>query len=301
MKRMLTIFGLLSFSLTFAAVNKFMVSDAQTVLVTKDLCKLEYRTRWITGLIRDGVSQVGDLNLIQLKKEMEAIACTVNFGPTIKSADGLRQSAVNYPSRKEIVFNIPQGRHQEITPDSLIVHEALGALGYNDTNYQLTAALQSLNLRVYNGRQTSNDKQYLTSEDSKMGVIRLMQNRIFTNKVLRQGGADAGGGDFNGALTKVLMMLDLDNAISLDRILGRKSIVDYADIETFILTANIEVEHGNVDESSMHIDCRKGSCTLYIPDTTYVVYKGQRRLPSDNGVRMIRDYLEKTGLAISSR
>lgn len=279
------------------------VAIAQAYIKAEDLCKSRSRTIWISNLIKNGVTRVGDLDLIHLKSEMENLDCTVNLGPMVRSADGLRQSAINFPSNKRMIFNVPQQQHQEIRQDSLVLHESFGALGYNDANYQLTAALQSLDLRIYNKNLILNKEPYQPAieESSKNSIKRLMDSPIFTNKILRQGGADAGGGDLYGAESKVEMLFEVDVVTGVDIARGRKPVVDYAKIESFILMANIEVEHGNHDESSMRIEKTGSGYTIYIPDTMYVVYKGQRRTPSDNGVKMIQDYLQAFSSTTSSQ
>jgi hypothetical protein len=93
----------------------------------------------ITSLIQMGVVQLGELNLVDLAEKAQQVKVSeAASGQTLIGLPNNRKSAIY--GRAEIIFHPIQNdfngaeRHIDI-------HESLGALGINDTDYQISSIL----------------------------------------------------------------------------------------------------------------------------------------------------------------
>lgn len=99
----------------------------------------------VQSLQDEGIHQIGDLNLDKFAKDAETLNWNLNATHTAppEFADG-RKSAYFLTNEKKIVLNsLHLLAYPEATPQ-LELHEALGALKYNDRYYAVSTALSQL-------------------------------------------------------------------------------------------------------------------------------------------------------------
>ena len=93
----------------------------------------------------NGYHAVGDLSVKELRKAFAKITIKELTLPVFLVGSGSRQGAVNLTEKNEIIIN-PLSFRQYTQRQALllIIHELLGASGYNDENYEITTRLYLL-------------------------------------------------------------------------------------------------------------------------------------------------------------
>lgn len=124
------VFSLLIFALCFA--NLF--ADQ---LLSNPLERKAEQT--ITDIIGSGVTKIGDLDLLVLREEIKTINYH-NIEGEISSVAGGRNSA--YYLAGEVFSKTDLERYGQQAINLLALHESLGALGYEDSNYQKSILIE---------------------------------------------------------------------------------------------------------------------------------------------------------------
>lgn len=98
----------------------------------------------IQGLQKEGIQKVGDFDLTKFSQEAQQISWSKNSGAAPSLVAGERTSAYYRVDKKAVYIsdNLPPETLASL-PD-LELHEALGALGYEDNSYVLSSALRTL-------------------------------------------------------------------------------------------------------------------------------------------------------------
>jgi hypothetical protein len=135
----------------------------------------------LKNLRKQGVHQVGDLNLQQLEKDIQTKVKWrwIKRLPPPNVA-GERRSAYYLVKENQVLVSskIPKGLTDEIP--QLELHEALGALGINDRQYVFSTSLHEINQT-----KKAKDREVLTKAFGRS---------IFRDSNLYQGGSGVGGG-----------------------------------------------------------------------------------------------------------
>ena len=156
----------------------------------------------VSALQREGVQKIGDLDLAQFSKDAQKINWKKNLQAAPSLVAGARTSAYYVIDKKEVYIsdNLPKDALKSY-PD-LELHEALGALGYEDNQYAL-----STSLRVILETKSSAERQILLKNFGKT---------IFTEdnmKIRLDGGSSVGGGgDIRTLLIKNQVLSEILNS-----------------------------------------------------------------------------------------
>jgi hypothetical protein len=173
------VFSLLIFTLCFA--NLF--ADQ---LLSNPLERKAEQT--ITDIIGSGVTKIGDLDLLKLREEIKTIEFN-NIDGDIDIVAGGRNSA--YYLAGEVFSKPDLERYGQQAMNLLSIHESLGALGYEDSNYQ-----KSILIEAFRGLPHGLQQDFLNDHLTKL---------VFDQDSLRyEGGATGigGGGDIATAWLK---------------------------------------------------------------------------------------------------
>lgn len=153
------------------------------------------RTTIVRQLIEnDCVTQVGDLDLRKLLQDLEQVVFYINHGKTISGSGGNRSTAVNFTEEKAVVINAPSSYDlKRWNWRVILLHEGLGALGYDDEDYQLSAALEWLHTQNLYIDDVQARRAYANSGAFKhfRNLERRKHNKIYV--------ADGGGSTSTGS------------------------------------------------------------------------------------------------------
>lgn len=251
-------------SKTQGSIFVLKYNDFLQIVNTEDKTLDELAYNVATIIIKDlssyGLTQVGNLNLNNLIAEFKFVkfrqspiknACPI-------AAGGLRSGIVNYPEHKIILFcDSALFNSPELTRQVLLLHEYLGATGYDDENYQLSLGLWLLRaLKIEN----KYDK-FINSE-----LIYLFQspksNALTHKLILADGGVTSTGpgGDPFEIYTKFALILQAKQFLNL------KENEDSACLFSLykkILLSRIEVDSDYLVQQPVNINKEHG--VIFIP------------------------------------
>ena len=146
-------------------------------------------TRWqsvIDSLTQTGVTKIGNLNLNQFRAAASRVRWNEIDAPPESVQSGSRESAYYEPGQ---VYIRPADASTASLPQ-LELHELLGALGYDDSNYQLSGALEQL--------------ASMSPSKERNRLVALWGRSLFSGRMRLAGGATSvtGGGDLGAIALK---------------------------------------------------------------------------------------------------
>ncbi len=143
-------------------------------------------------LLKRGIKKIGNLNLLKLAKELNTVEWrTFEIGFLVGSNDE-RSTSIYIVKDRMVIVNFLSFQNlagQPVHVYSWALHEGLGALGYNDENYELSASISFL---AENSHLASLSTIYYLDEQFEV-TARSRQGRNYVNA----GGSTivGGGGD----------------------------------------------------------------------------------------------------------
>lgn len=148
----------------------------------------------IDKLLSFNINRVGKLNLVTLSKELDEVEWkTFDLGFLIGSG-GNRTTSIYFVETKTVVLNTMSLSELQNKPVSLFswtLHEGMGALGYQDENYELSSSIaflaENTSLEDLNAA-----KEGLESNFTQDKIIRAKENRTY--KMASGSGTVVGGG-----------------------------------------------------------------------------------------------------------
>lgn len=190
--------------------QKIVPFDPKYISPANDITKttiLNHLNAKIDQALSDGVISIGTVELRKFKEQLKDIHFYVVAGGA--SAVGLGQFSVRLGSvytseNKSIYINMDTFMDEPEKSLYLILHEAFGALGYNDVNYQLSCVLESRQ------RKSISD----TIQKLNLNLAKKMtgsphnQVKNYNSKVLAGGTTVIGGGGDELLLRAKVFMLD---------------------------------------------------------------------------------------------
>ena len=104
-------------------------------------------TRHVDILLKRGITKIGKLNLKKLSKELNTVEWrTFEYG-FLRGSGGNRTTSIYLVKERMVVINtlaLENLLGKPIHVFSWMLHEGLGALGYSDENYELSASISFL-------------------------------------------------------------------------------------------------------------------------------------------------------------
>lgn len=132
MSKLMTVLMMVIFSMSIPAFAK-KVSTNEAALIVLD--QVEER----------GYHSIGNISVAELRKAFSKIVIKEITLPIFLIGSGSRDGAINLTEKNEIIINpLSFQRYSQRQQILLIIHELLGASGYNDENYQLTTRIYLL-------------------------------------------------------------------------------------------------------------------------------------------------------------
>ena len=127
--------------------EKFTVvpNSVQRKAILKDTTKI------VDSLLSQGVVNIGNVNLPQFKEQIKQVHLLVVSGGAAAVGSGqftVRMGNVYVPSTKTVYINEQTLMMNQEGSINLMPHEFLGALGYEDEKYQISAVMLSKNARL---------------------------------------------------------------------------------------------------------------------------------------------------------
>ena len=157
----------------------------------------------VSKIIDRGFSQIGALDLRQLKHELNTVHWEVVVNvPVASSGDYQRSSAVYMIGPKRVIVNMTSlvrtfsDKHNRL--DVLLLHEALGALGIVDEHYQVSSVISYLSSQ-------DNIKSLESKISDASQILNQIERRQTEATYTTDGGVTVvgGGGDLKVASLKV--------------------------------------------------------------------------------------------------
>jgi len=165
----------------------------------------------IDKALAKGVSQVGALDLRKLRREIQTVKILiVNFGAQAVGVGKftMRLGSVYFSETKSLYLN-QNVLFSEARAWPMLIHEFLGALGYNDENYQLSSLILS-----ENPRKNLQPFQIANNDLGNRLVVNPSQklHNLGKGNALKSGGTTVigGGGDEIMLAAKVYMIDKFD-------------------------------------------------------------------------------------------
>ena len=141
-------------------------------------------------LIDRGIFKIGSINLKQLRKKIGKVNWDVLAYGMISGSGDKRFTAVNYMRDKRVIINRQIfERFADQYNESFLLHEALGAIGINDENYQLSSLIGSLGME-----EDMDVLKRKISEIEKSGSLKTDRRWLEVRYQLEEGGTIIGGG-----------------------------------------------------------------------------------------------------------
>lgn len=170
--------------------------------------------KWLLTPLEKGMSpQIGWVDLRKLSSEIEGIDIYFNSSKELVVGSVNRVGAVNWTESKSVVFNSSLLNEAYATGygsvfssmgvETIMLHEALGALGYPDENYELSTHLYMRSLPQDYGPETIQLTQKSLENFLKENPHRRVENTTFKRGTSTGVG---GGGDPVSAAIKLTAM-----------------------------------------------------------------------------------------------
>ena len=217
----------------------------------------------VQKLQAQGVRKVGDFDVEQLAQQISSTKWQVVQGKFLIGSGKDRVTSIYLPESQQVIVNdLALQFIEPATVPLAALHEALGAHGYEDENYQLSLSLQQLSL----GRRHGADVfQNVLKESSS----RKLQNKVYLSA---DGGTSVGGGGDGTALEFKSLLLE-----TMLKALNSSQPSDLFNQKVLQLVLNAEVESdwvfkGN-SPSAAQIDftSENGRTVIRIPSVMWVM------------------------------
>lgn len=242
----------------------------------------------IDGLLKVGYQNLGDLNLVTLKKEVSTLNWRLIQATNIEAgSEGSRSTAVYSIGDKLIIMSLEEWLNTEPSLRAIIaLHEALGALGYSDENYQISVALAQLNaLSTVEGAEMQNLLEY-NKIISFLETAPVFKNVIKnTDHILLADGADntnggvtglGGGGDIRALTIKFFLLtiypvlMKIQNKTDSELIRNTFYLLLDCEIESSTESNNLTEHKENIDNTK--VSFYQGKLKITIPKNIYFFY-----------------------------
>lgn len=153
-------------------------------------------------LIQQNKTKIGDLNIVQLKDEMKQVRWVENGGVFFAGSGETRTGAVYFVEEKKVIVNTLRAPYEPLrTMPVAALHEALGALGYIDENYEISMVL-AMNALTSEEQELIFSKKFVDKQSSRLVGLK---RRTTDAKYKSSGGGTSVGGGGDGVAVQAKM------------------------------------------------------------------------------------------------
>jgi len=207
-------------------------------------------------------TKVGQLDIEQLLAEIKTLTWMENAAGVFQAGSGETRTGAIYDVEKRTI-TLNSGRAQFEPKDTMSIaslHEALGALGYIDENYQLSLLLKIHSLTDQE-RSTIFDEQDFNRENIRFLNL---EKRTKNFKYVMAGGATSVGGGGDGIVVQLKWYLLL-----FGKQICQISKLNCLDVFRRVLDANIEI-NPKVIETTVRSEIIAGKRIIRIPMIAWI-------------------------------
>lgn len=207
-------------------------------------------------------TKVGQLDIEQLLAEIKTLTWMENAAGVFQAGSGETRTGAIYDVEKRTI-TLNSGRAQFEPKDTMSIaslHEALGALGYIDENYQLSLLLKIHSLTDQE-RSTIFDEQDFNRENIRFLNL---EKRTKNFKYVMAGGATSVGGGGDGIVVQLKWYLLL-----FGKQICQISKLNCLDVFRRVLDANIEI-NPKVIETTVRSEILAGKRIIRIPMIAWI-------------------------------
>lgn len=256
------------------------INKQASIYSYQDLTSEKTRTQCVQSVLDLGLDRIGDLDLRDLKNNLSSVQVTIQE-KTARGSGGLRKSALNYPGTKKVTINKPKESELNYRWELILLHESLGALGYQDENYELSTSICWTAYKVLARKRNRGEPEIYVQKN----IADLFRNLQLTHKprlypmyawtqgsggklsLQRGGGATStgGGGDIFAAVVKFNILRVNNTVETLRRYVPQIASEDvtFTEMEQAILRMRIELFNDNPEVHEIQQTLDKDGNIIY--------------------------------------
>lgn len=238
------IIGLLLFQLASAQPSTYLKHFASQAAVIP------------AELLRQNKTKIGELDIVQLSEEMKQVQWFENQGSFLAGSGESRFGAMYFVKEKKIIINSARAQYEPShTMPVAALHEALGALGYLDENYEVSTTLY-LNSLSSTEQKNIFSVPFIEKQNKKLKTLeRRKSDAVYKNS----GGGTSVGGGGDGISVQVKIY-----SLMFAQPICTQFNLSCVDILEKLMAAQIEI-NTDVHSSSPILDQRNDSRVFRIP------------------------------------
>jgi hypothetical protein len=153
-------------------------------------------------VINRGISKIGNLDLTNLYYELDSVEWRLCERGFLTGSGGIRTTSIYLVEQKMVVvnfFSLQNLMNKPVPLPGWALHEALGALGYNDENYEMSSAITF----ITENPELDNFTLLSYVKENFLSVIQAKKNQMY----VASGGSTVVGGGGDAVIIQLKQIL----------------------------------------------------------------------------------------------